>query len=89
MFSTRPTEGAQFEQPPPGAQPPIGAQPGAQPGSQAGAQTGAQGAGAFAPRNKHDSQPTAGTNKTKIAVKVNSLRMICSLLYPARLKMTE
>ncbi len=62
-------------------QPPVAAQPGAQLGAQTGSQAGAQiGVGcAFSPRNKHDSQPITGANKTAIAVTVNSLRIIYSL----------
>jgi hypothetical protein len=72
-----PTVGAHEEQPPTGAQ--LGAQLGSQTGAQAGY------AGAFSPRNKHDSQPMAGARRTNIAVTVNSRRMIYPLFKPTRL----
>jgi len=78
-----PIVGAHEEQPLEGT-PPV-----AQPESQGGGQVGQGWGCARAPRNnrgKHDAQPTADTNRTNIAITVNSLRMICSLEYCQRLE---
>ncbi len=76
IVSIAPTVGAPHE-----GQPTAGAIAGVPHGAHAGSHGGAQvaGGGTRAPRVKHDSQPTAGANRTKTAVAVNSLRMICSL----------